>query len=199
MAFQVKTELVGADELKRKFDALDLSGRGAAREIINRSSLNIRNEAVRICPRDQGRLAASIGISTYNNGMTAEVSTNVGYAAFIEFGTGPRGKQGNLFRGPLPPGYVHGGPGETAPPRIILQLMRREGIRPKGFRSRPRRGSSSRTAYEKAERALAFVIARAINRRGQYARPFMYPAYLKELPNFEREMLRFGTKLGGAA
>jgi hypothetical protein len=192
MKYPVKAELVGADELKREFGALEFRARAVARDVINASSLRIMNRAKQLCVVDQGRLRASIAHSTYNDGLTAEVSTNVGYAAFIEFGTGPRGRQGHLFGGPLPPGYMHGGPGKPVPLDIILQWMRRHGIRPRG-------ASRSGKGYAAAERGLAFVIARAINRRGQAARPFMFPAYFEEVPKFEAEMKRFGVRLGGGA
>lgn len=184
MSYQVKVELVGAKELERMLKSLRTRAQKLAAQVVNQSSLRIMNEAKKLCPVDQGRLRASISMSSYQNGLTAEIGTNTGYGVFIEFGTGPRGRTGHPDRGPLPAGYAHGGPGRPVPIDVILQWMRRVGIRPKGAQ----KGS-------RAERGLAFVIARAINKRGQYARPYMYPAFFREMPRFEADLKKLGMDL----
>lgn len=49
-------------------------------------ALKLRNEAVRRCPVDTGRLRQSIGLQKVGEGHY-RVGTNVVYAPFVEFGT----------------------------------------------------------------------------------------------------------------
>lgn len=49
-------------------------------------ALRLRNEAVRRCPVDTGRLRGSIGLQKVGEGHY-RVGTNVVYAPFVEFGT----------------------------------------------------------------------------------------------------------------
>lgn len=49
-------------------------------------ALKLRNEAVRRCPVDTGRLRQSIGLKKIGDGHY-RVGTNVVYAPFVEFGT----------------------------------------------------------------------------------------------------------------
>lgn len=177
----ITVRLVGTQELERNWSRFNLITQQRAADIIKRSTLNIQNNAKRFVPVDMGRLRSSINTAYYNNGLSAQVQAHSNYAAFVEFGTGPRGRQMNLFAGPLPDGYTHGSGGKMPPIELILAWIKRKGIRPKG----PRRRGVSREAEQ---RALAYVIARSIGRRGLFAKPFMYPAYLQEEGNYEREM-----------
>jgi len=179
--FRVHAQLIGKDEVSAKLAKLDDVTARRIRATISYYSTQIMNEAKRLAPVNYGRLRASIQPSYYNNGMTADISTNTGYAAFVEFGTGPRGKQRNLFGGPLPPGYQHGSGGKMAPIEVILDWMRRKGIKP-----RVTRGQNPNQAM----RSLAFLIARAIGRRGLHARPFMFPAFEMFRPKYEDKVKR---------
>lgn len=49
-------------------------------------ALKLRNEAVRRCPVDTGRLRQSIGLQKIGDGHY-RVGTNVSYAPYVEFGT----------------------------------------------------------------------------------------------------------------
>jgi HK97 gp10 family phage protein len=49
-------------------------------------ALKLRNEAVRRCPVDTGRLRQSIGLQKVGDGHY-RVGTNVVYAPYVEFGT----------------------------------------------------------------------------------------------------------------
>lgn len=49
-------------------------------------ALKLRNEAVRRCPVDTGRLRQSIGLQKIGEGHY-RVGTNVTYAPYVEFGT----------------------------------------------------------------------------------------------------------------
>lgn len=106
-------------------------------------------------PRDIGRLAGSISHSIRGTGL--DISGTVGpsarYGAAQEFG-------------------AHF-PGKMPPVDALIPWVRRH---PLGVL--PRRGASRQSAL----RSQAFLLARAIKRRGLRARPYMQPAYAKNRP-----------------
>lgn len=94
-------------------------------KVINRTAILVESGAKQRCPvgvykdaegnsidgRVGGRLRSSIKaktVSYLSNRMTAEVSTPVEYAAFVEFGTGRRGSESGVTP---PSGYDYGGVG----------------------------------------------------------------------------------------
>jgi HK97 gp10 family phage protein len=183
---KIGAQLIGVNALKTALDKLDADARGKAAQIIRYHALNIQNDAKRLAPVDMGLLRASIKPRFYKSGTISEISTDTGYAAFIEFGTGPKGKQKHALGGPIPPEYQHG-TGRDKPGKAlvlaILEWMKRKGIRPK---------VSGRGKKKKAaELSLAYVIARHIARFGTAPRPFMFPAFEKVRPEFERDMQTF--------
>jgi HK97 gp10 family phage protein len=86
--------------------------RNMVEDVLLDSSLAIMNDARTRAPVRKlgkvigGRLRASINVIFYDNGLTADVGTDVEYAVFVEFGTGRRGAATNMYK--RPPGYVHG-------------------------------------------------------------------------------------------
>jgi len=172
----LKAELIGVNELKDKFDTTDENTRAKMAAIIRTHSLAIQNDAKILAPVDMGLLRASIKARYYKNGLVSEIGTDTGYALFVEFGTGPAGRRGHPDGGPVPASYVHGSGGKMPPIDLILEWMKRKGIRPKGKQTP---GSL---------RSLAFLIARKIGKHGMKARPFMFPAYEKNRPAFERDI-----------
>lgn len=171
---RIKVTVLGVDALKRNIDNFNDHTKARVKQVINKHALNLMNEAKRECPVDMGQLRASIQPSFFNQGgLTAEVSTNVGYGAFVEFGTGPLGR--STYRGELPADYVHGPGGKMPPLEPIREWCRRHHINPN----------------------LAFVIARKIGRHGMKARPFMWPALEKVRPEYERELRDLFNNGGG--
>lgn len=151
----LSVKFIGADSVKQRFDQWDASTRNKLKKALNKAALELMNDAKRECPVDMGQLRASIRPTFYQNGLTAEVSTNVGYGAFVEFGTGPLGRA--TYDGELPSGYVYGPGGKMPPLAPLREWCRRHHIDPR----------------------LAFVIARKIGKNGMKARPFMWPAFVK--------------------
>src|SRR3972149_3856799 len=93
-----------------------------------------------------------------------QVIVGAAYAKFIEFGTGPAGKKSKLLPQALKAmrglGYRHG-PGNFFPPvDAIAKWAKRKGI----------------------DESLVWVIARSIGRKGIPAQPFLYPAFVKNIP-----------------
>lgn len=177
--FLINPTLVGATELAAKFKSLDLSARNKARQITNKFSLDLSNKIKENAPVDRGRLRAATQMRQYISsdlGVVADVIVAVDYAAFIEYGTGPLGKQMNLFGGPLPDGYVHGSGGKFPPMKLILAWVKRKGIG----------GQRGETPEQ-----IAYLIARKIARVGIAAKPFVWPAYMEVKPQWENAMQKY--------
>lgn len=107
----VTVKLMGAAEVRNTLGLLDFAARARFKNVLVDSAMNVQRGAKTNCPVRKvkglgGRLRGSIQVRFYNNGMTAEVGTNVAYAPYVEFGTGVRGA--GSAHPPLPPGYVHG-------------------------------------------------------------------------------------------
>lgn len=69
----------------------------AIRSQVSTSADSITRVAKQLCPVDTGRLRDSIHPEFSNNGMDAQVVTDVFYAPFVEFGTSRQRAQPFLF------------------------------------------------------------------------------------------------------
>lgn len=58
------------------------------KDVVNQSALMIESGAKVRAPVDTGRLRASIQIYLKDDGLSADVGTEVNYAVYVEFGTG---------------------------------------------------------------------------------------------------------------
>jgi HK97 gp10 family phage protein len=136
--------------------------------------LEVVNRAKQNCPVDMGQLRSSIrgkftggrnSLGQFQEaGLVAEVGSDLEYAAFIEFGTGPRGRA--TYGGTLPAGYVHG-PGHFMPPiEPIKDWCKRHGI----------------------PENLAFIVAKKIGELGLPANPFLWPAFESVKDQFRSEV-----------
>ena len=153
-------ELRGQAELLRDFSKLSANKKAEAVYLIKRTSLEIMNDAKRECKTDMGLLRASIRPTYYQGGLTAYIGSDVKYAAFVEYGTGPLGASTN--RQDLPDGYAHGSSGKFPPLILIREWCKRVGL----------------------DEKLAFVIARSIGKHGLKARPYLGPALEKHRSEF---------------
>jgi len=162
----VKLKLEGFDKLQEKFTRLEDDVAERAQDIVQDISFQIVNDAKVAAPADMGILRNSIRPYFYSGrtGIVGEISTNCGYGAFVEFGTGPLGR--STYKGQLPEGYVHGSGGKMPPIEVIRDWCRRH----------------------KIPESAAFVIARKIGRNGLKARPYFVPAWEKALKDFENEI-----------
>ncbi len=174
----VYVTLLGEPELLAKFRAMDLAAMTVAKRITNKHALDITNGIKENAPVDRGRLRASTQIKHYqvgfSQGITADITVESDYAAFMEFGTGPAGRQMSLFGGPLPEGYVHGNGGKMPPLKLIIEWVKRKGIVGKNPKDTPEQ--------------IGYLIARKIARDGLAARPFVWPAYMAVRPKWEADM-----------
>lgn len=99
------TSIKGLSSLMRKLDALGGNSRFAAKAGIEQAVKLVQGDAKMLCPVNDGRLRNSIQGATTDDGtrITGVVSTNVEYAPYVEFGTGPVGQ---ASAPELPPGVA---------------------------------------------------------------------------------------------
>jgi len=156
------------------------------RRTLGQSLLWIEADARMMAPRDQGRLKGSINpkiTGTYPN-LVGQVGPGVTYGSFVEFGR-PAGAK-------MPPASA------------LIGWVRRHwrpafiGPIPRG-QLRPRR-TAGRNVTEDQVLARAWAVARAIKRRADRAgragteRPFMRPAFHRNLPRIEQAFARIGLR-----
>lgn len=92
----------GLDSLLRKLDALRGNSQNALKTGILQAAKKMQGDAKDLAPVDTGRLRNSIQafVEEKDGKVIGKVSTNVEYAAYVEFGTGQRGEES-----PSPPKY----------------------------------------------------------------------------------------------
>lgn len=167
---RVTVRLRGKEEIARTLSKLPEHFQKAASRYNRRTGNEVAADAIRRMNEqavDTGRGKTAIRMVVYQDGLTVEVVADFDYAAFIEYGTGPRGQQTNTA--PTPPGWrYHSGNGGMPPLEIIRRWCTRHGIDPNN----------------------AFVIARSIARNGLPARPFMHPSWMVVEQNYVRNMSR---------
>ncbi|SYX85897.1 HK97-gp10 family putative phage morphogenesis protein [Paenibacillus alvei] len=96
------TEIKGITSLLRKLDALGGNSKSALKTGVLQAAKKVQGDAKDLCPVDQGHLRNSIQaqVKEKNGKLEGVISTNVEYAAYVEFGTGQRGESS-----PSPPKY----------------------------------------------------------------------------------------------
>ncbi len=128
MANTVSVTLTGAEELRNILKQVDLQAQSNVKQVVNYYALQIASTAKKLAPvrkavytvktktgktviRNKnigGRLRASIRPKFLNNGLSAEVGSDVAYAAFVEFGTGREGASSAGNHEGKPDTYVYG-------------------------------------------------------------------------------------------
>ena len=112
------SELLGADRLITKFRKLsDVAQRDIVSKAVHHAAKNIvQADAKRLAPGNNGELRNSIKTRVKMDGDKAigEVYTNLHYAPYVEFGTGPKGQASHSGISPevsvsyrSSPWYVH--------------------------------------------------------------------------------------------
>lgn len=88
------TAIKGLDGLMRKLDALGGNTREAVKAGMLQGVKQVQGDAKLLCPVDDGRLRNSIlgEVREENDKIVGVISTNVEYAPYVEFGTGPVGR-----------------------------------------------------------------------------------------------------------
>ena len=96
MGNNITIEIEGIDNLRNKLKTYSDKAVKEVKRQVFISANNIKNKAQDLCPvsppesgHAPSRLKHSIGVSYASDNLGAEISTNVEYAAFVEYGTGP--------------------------------------------------------------------------------------------------------------
>ena len=165
MAFAVS--LGGMKELEGKLNKLTTALKVDVSDEINASALKIENQAKRLAPVNFGQLRNSIAL-TKDGELTYSVAANASYSAYVEFGTGTKVQ--------IPAGFeslaakYRGKGGGTFDQLLenIKDWCRRKGI----------------------DEKLAYPIAVSIVRTGIKPQPYFIPAYLQNIPIYEKRLLK---------
>lgn len=90
----------GLDKLLATLSGLGGNVKESAKKGLERGAKKIQKNAKYLAPVDTGHLRNSIKTKsqTTQEGVEAQVYTNVEYAPYVEFGTGQRGKESNIDR-----------------------------------------------------------------------------------------------------
>lgn len=158
----------GVEELLDKLNSLEVNALAELRKAVDREiKKTVQAEAKLMCPADDGALRNSIvtQVTEDDNGIEAKCVTSKEYAAYVEFGTGPKGQADNAGISPeasiaysQTPWWIHEGSGKNEVDR------------------------------ETAEKYGWFYVdtpnGRFYKCYGQAAQPFMYPA----LKNNEKQI-----------
>ena len=86
-------EIIGLDELRGKMESLGESAAASLERSMGEAIMITQAQAKLLCPVDEGDLRNSIHSKAESDGetVTGTVYTNSDHAAYVEFGTGPRG------------------------------------------------------------------------------------------------------------
>lgn len=105
--------LEGADELIEKLNSISNEMKTEILEkAVGQGTQIVRREAVLLCPVDTGELRQSIKTSVEAAGdeVNGITYTNKEYAAYVEFGTGPKGEESHSGISPdITPSYTQQG------------------------------------------------------------------------------------------
>lgn len=170
-----KSQLVidGLSDLRRHLRRTGKEGVKAAQDEVATAAINIQRDAKNAVSVDLGRLRSSISWRfTTPSRLTAETGSNVEYAPFVEFGTGPAGEnsQHSAFaeQAMTELGYVHGPKGGFPPLEEMERWCRAHGI----------------------PEEAAFQISLQIRKNGTPASPYLIPAMESERREFPRRLQR---------
>lgn len=137
---RITVDIIGQDEVVGALNKLDLIAVARVAQAVRDTALAVERDAKLLAPVRTGRMRSNIGTQFYENGLAAEVGTNIEYAPPVEFGTGPR----------------------------IIRPVRAQALR---FTAGGR-----------------VVFAKRVNHPGTKARPFLFPAWEQQKPEFTRRI-----------
>jgi HK97 gp10 family phage protein len=89
------SSIKGMDSLLKKIEELGGNGNSIMKSLIGKETKKVSGEAKGLCPVNYGELRNSINTEvTEDNGkIIGRVYTNNNHAAYVEFGTGPKGQE----------------------------------------------------------------------------------------------------------
>lgn len=164
-------------------------------DVLNANAKTIEAKAKRAAPADRGPLRQ--GISTeLTNPLKKHITSHAPYSAYVEFGTGVYAAQ---YVSSLPADYqtfaAQFKRGRRWPPiKLIAEWVKRKGLAGT-YSVKTKRRTGSRATRQKEDLQLAYVIARAIFKKGIHPHPFMIPALIDQQPKIVKDMINLLDKL----
>lgn len=93
MASDFSSKVVVSRELMANLAQLKKVVPQFVKDAVNEHAINVQSQAKRNITDapavDTGRLRSSVKVDTFSNGFGKRVGTDLGYGAYVEFGTGP--------------------------------------------------------------------------------------------------------------
>lgn len=117
----------GLAVLLAQLDSLGGNVEKALENGIDKAARRVKKDAKLLCPVDTGKLRNSVQHKTSNESGKIEgvVFTNVEYAPYVEFGTGQRGENAQVFK-PVGISYRYDWAGQPPVPFLFPALTQNE-------------------------------------------------------------------------
>jgi len=194
-----KIEIKGLAELQQRLSKPEVDAK--INKVLSKFGNDVRTEAIRRAPVNEGRLRQSI---FYQAGqLQVTIGANVDYAAYVEFGTR---KFAAAYVATLPASWQvfarnYKGPAGGTFDQLVMRIY--EWVRKKGIRANPKQGvqednfsagrlkqprKAKKQNKESEQQQLAYAIALKILRDGIKPQPFLFPAYNAVISKLENKI-----------
>lgn len=197
MADGIKISVKDIQQFKADIALLIPAVQDKVDKFLNNHAKAIATKAKQNAPVDEGILKNSISAKT-DTLLKKEIVVNTPYAAFVEFGTGPKAAQyvaglpedwqtfASQFRGQKGPGTF------DDMVQRIAEWIGRKGIYGDTalhgtYSVKTHKRTGNKAKNKEADLALAYIIARSILIKGAKPHPYLYPAYKEEVEIMKRE------------
>lgn len=159
----------GLDVLMAKLDKLGGNAEEALRSGVEKATRRVKRDAKLLCPVDNGKLRNSIQhkVEKFQGKVEGLVFTNMEYAAYVEFGTGPKGEASQAIR---PSGISY----KQDPWFIPVDKISADTAEKYHFQ---------KIKVGSGEDAKQYYIC-----YGQPAHPFLYPALIQNQENIKKDV-----------
>lgn len=194
MAEPLQLEVKGLDQMLAKLGDMRKMLEPALDQAMTKSAVRIATAAKKRAPHDMGLLRNSISADTSRK-LDKRVVADVFYAPFMEFGTGKFAAQ---YVATLPTDWAtyaatFKGSGNGGNVNDFLDKLTdwvgRQGLAGTySVKTRRRTGPKANRVNENRE--VAYAIMLYIFRNGIKPKPFLYPAFIEEMPRLEAEIFK---------
>lgn len=169
MAFSIKVD--GLDQVMRRFQQMPQKIQKEVTGELKLSAEEVRREAIKDAPGDQGRLRQGITVNQ-STGIAFTTVVQNNYAAYMEWGT--KGKANipaelSAYAATFKGKGARGGDMDAA----ILAWVKRKGIAGT-YSVKTKRRTGNKATKEKQDKQSAFLIARSIRKKGVTPHPFFF-------------------------
>lgn len=190
MSGAVRIQILGDKEVIGALNRFNLLAVANVKDAVNLAALNVQRVAKQKCPVDTGRLRGSIRVEFYSNGLGAGVSTDVKYAPAVEFGSGLYGPEKRKY--PIRPktAKVLAWPTQIASTWSPKQGQGGRALYGKKGVKAPSKRSQMTTNKQNASKTFALGVMHP----GVRPRPFLFPAWNEERPQFVGRLEKALTK-----